>query len=383
MLISESMRHLGLEAASLRALLALIGVCVIGTVTGTTVFAAEATPSKDAAAVEVPPGSGQIEEFLGCKEPGGDTRTVPVTRAEMPWRVAIGKPKSSPRYGSRQQARDAAIEAMQLWERSIQTRVPWFELAFVERDKEAPVQIEWKRRITGKAAGRGGPVCWFQGESARAGGHMEIAVRSCPTCTPLTVDQVKMLVAHEFGHILSLGHCLDCDSAMNYSWHTQDRVFVTETDVVAVAGLLGEAGGAPKAADTPNSHFAVEGRLLGYEAAHVRLKVRVTETDPRLFQHHTLHSSTHRDPLPDGITVDSELDVRVSPAGSVMERTVILSSSRKGLETTGSADGFQDVIEGLGVNRSVLLELETRAGDGDEDSLLHANRIVVYPANSD
>ncbi|MBW2289303.1 MAG: matrixin family metalloprotease [Deltaproteobacteria bacterium] len=45
------------------------------------------------------------------------------------------------------------------------------------------------------------------------------------------------LVAHEFGHILGLGHCLDCDSAMNYSWHTRDRVFVTQTDVDAVAGL--------------------------------------------------------------------------------------------------------------------------------------------------
>lgn len=212
---------------------------------------------------------------------------------------------------------------------------------------------------------------------------MEIAVQSCPTCRPLTVDQIEMLVAHEFGHILSLGHCLDCDSAMNYSWHTRDRVFVTETDVVAVAGLLGEAGGAPKAAGAPNSHFAVEGRLLAYEAAHVQLRVRVTETDPRRFQHLTKQSAMKRNPLPDGVAVDSELDVRVTPAGNVMERTVIQSSNGQGLETTGSADGFQDAIEGLGADRSVLLELETRAGDGDPDPLLHANRIVVYPANTD
>jgi hypothetical protein len=361
----------------------LIGVCTSGALMGVPGFAADSEQSKREAAIDVPPGSGRIEEFLGCKEPGGKTRTVPITRGEMPWRVAIDKPKSSPRYGSRQQARDAAIEAMVQWERSIQTRVPWFELVFVDVDKEAPVQIEWKRRISGKAAGRGGPVCWFQGETARAGGHMEIAVQSCPTCRPLTVDQIEMLVAHEFGHILSLGHCLDCDSAMNYSWHTRDRVFVTETDVVAVAGLLGEAGGAPKAADAPNSHFAVEGRLLAYEAAHVQLRVRVTETDPRRFQHLTIQSAMKRNPLPDGVAVDSELDVRVTPAGNVMERTVIQSSNGQGLETTGSADGFQDAIEGLGADRSVLLELETRAGDGDPDPLLHANRIVVYPANTD
>ena len=48
-----------------------------------------------------------------------------------------------------------------------------------------------------------------------------------------------MLVAHEFGHILGLGHCLDCDSAMNYSWHTRDRVFVTRTDIDALSTILG------------------------------------------------------------------------------------------------------------------------------------------------
>ena len=53
-------------------------------------------------------------------------------------------------------------------------------------------------------------------------------------------------VAIEFGHILGLGHCLDCDSAMNYSWHTRDRVFVTQTDVEAVVGLFDDAGARPR-----------------------------------------------------------------------------------------------------------------------------------------
>jgi hypothetical protein len=104
----------------------------------------------------------------------------------------------------------------------------------VKKDREAPVQIRWKRRMTGKAAGRAGPTCSLADGRLRGGGRMEVAVRSCPTCTPLTVDQIRKLFAHEFGHILGLGHCLDCDSAMNYSWETRERTFVTQTDVTAV-----------------------------------------------------------------------------------------------------------------------------------------------------
>lgn len=63
---------------------------------------------------------------------------------------------------------------------------------------------------------------------------MEIAVRSCPTCRPLEIREIEFLVSHEFGHILGLGHCLDCDSAMNYAFHTRERIFVTQVDVRAV-----------------------------------------------------------------------------------------------------------------------------------------------------
>ena len=66
-----------------------------------------------------------------------------------------------------------------------------------------------------------------------------------------------MLIAHEFGHVLGLGHCLDCDSAMNYSWETRDRVFVTQVDVEAVVRRFGGSGiSAP-------SEFEMKGRAEG------------------------------------------------------------------------------------------------------------------------
>jgi predicted Zn-dependent protease len=172
--------------------------------------------------------------------PDGSPVYVHVTDADMPWRVSIGLPPVPPRDASRTRARLAAIEAMQMWERAIQPHVPWFRLEFVEKDRSAPVRFEWKRRIVGPWAGFGGNRVQTAGGLLRVGGVLEVSTQPDELLPAFTLDELRLLIAHEFGHVLGLGHCLDCDSAMNYSWQTRDRVLVTETDVRTFVALLAQ-----------------------------------------------------------------------------------------------------------------------------------------------
>lgn len=179
---------------------------------------------------------GEVQTYLVPNYGSGSYAHV--AEADMPFRVAIDYPPNSARDGSRKESRAAAIEGMQLWQQALKEQVPWFELEFVVEDREAPVQIEWKRRTTGSAQGRAGLTCRpFEGEH-RVGGRMELAIRQSPISTPLTLAEIRLLTAHEFGHVLGLLHCLECDSAMNYAWHTQERILVTESDVQTFRELL-------------------------------------------------------------------------------------------------------------------------------------------------
>lgn len=196
--------------------------------------------------VVVDPGDTYLQ--LSAKGDDGKDIYIHVTEADMPWVVSIATPKRPPRYGSREEAREVAIEAMRGWERAIHEQLPWFRLEFVEDDPNAAVQIVWKRRMTGSAAGRGGQRWKTEDGCLRVGGVMNIATRTGPEIyEQLTIDELELLVAHEFGHVLGLGHCLDCDSAMNYSWQTRERIYVTDLDVRTFLKLVSIPNGATAA----------------------------------------------------------------------------------------------------------------------------------------
>ena len=90
-----------------------------------------------------------------------------------------------------------------MWEDAIQPIVPWFELAFVEKDPSAPVQIVWKSRIIGPWGGFGGVRHWVEGTELRVGGVMELSTTPYGSLGPdarLDLDEIRLLIAHEFGH---------------------------------------------------------------------------------------------------------------------------------------------------------------------------------------
>ncbi len=165
----------------------------------------------------------------------------------MPLRVAIRRPTVSARDGGTRDTRDAAIAGMRRWEEALKPHLPWFALEFVEKDPDPDVKVVWRelKSAGGHAAGRGG-FDWFKtADGVRVRGSMRLAVQPHypASVTALRLDEVERLAAHEFGHVLGLGHCLDCDSIMNYSWNTLERLLVTKLDVLTFIQLYGKPNG--------------------------------------------------------------------------------------------------------------------------------------------
>jgi len=168
---------------------------------------------------------------------------VHVEPSQMPLRIAIRRPTVSARDGGTRTTREAAIRGMQIWEEALKPYLPWFALEFVEKDPDPDVEIAWRelKSAGGDAAGRGGFHWERDGEGVRIRGWMRLAVQPAyPVKTALRLDEVELLAAHEFGHVLGLGHCLDCDSIMNYSWSTLGRTLVTKLDVLTFIQLVGK-----------------------------------------------------------------------------------------------------------------------------------------------
>jgi hypothetical protein len=203
---------------------------------GGKVEAAAAAPSRPARSVD--PGATYLRPNV--EDARGQACYVHVGPGDMPLRVSVPRPPTSPKDGSTTDGRQAVIEGMQLWETALAPALPWFRLEFVEDDADAPVQVVWKRRMGGDAAGRGGIRYWSDASGLRVGGEMTLAMQPhAPFSTArLGLEEVHLLVAHEFGHVLGLGHCLDCDSAMNYRWETRERIYVTELDVLTFRALV-------------------------------------------------------------------------------------------------------------------------------------------------
>jgi predicted Zn-dependent protease len=219
----------------------LTAVCVLACASARPSTPVEPKAADDDSHSEAPPIAARGDDgFLApnAEDVDGAPAYVHYALEDMPIRVNVELPRLAARYASRDETDAGVIDAIRAWETAIQPAVPWFRLEIVRDDPDADIQVKWKTRIGGDASGWGGIGWQMVDGHLRARGRLEYATKPClEVSCQLDLAQLKLLVAHEFGHTLGLGHCLDCDSAMNYSWETRERTVVTEIDIRTIRAL--------------------------------------------------------------------------------------------------------------------------------------------------
>jgi hypothetical protein len=222
---------------------------------------AAAASAEDASA---PAAAGRAVERAPYLQPNaedadGVAATVHWQESDMPLRVFVDAPRRPALHASSAATREAVMDGIRAWEQALQPAYPWFRIAFVDDDSQARIHIRWKRRLGGDRLGQGAIAWVIENGALRVEGRLEYTTQRCEgadfECL-LDADDLRLVVAHEFGHSLGLGHCLDCDSIMSYSFETRDRVIVTDLDVRTFGALNA----------VPNGRRE-DGRMLGAPAA--------------------------------------------------------------------------------------------------------------------
>jgi hypothetical protein len=122
------------------------------------------------------------------------------------------------------------------------------------------------------------------------------------------------------------------------------------------------AWGGPALAGGKGGRFGIEGDVVRYDTARKVLVVRVvsTEVAGRFASGNTVGGRA-----PDEIKRGQEAEFAVEPEGSVLRRTVVKAQTGGGLDTSGTAAGFQKALARIPADRPAVMSL----GDNDAQSV--------------
>jgi hypothetical protein len=104
-----------------------------------------------------------------------------------------------------------------------------------------------------------------------------------------------------------------------------------------------------------------------------------------MFRQPTVRSFEGGDRTPGAIERDSEQQFLVTPTGNVMKRTVIRTAAGGGLDTKGTAAGFQQALSKLPDDQPVLFTLERneQPEGGDPEAGFRVSGILLYSTDGD